>query len=502
MAVSPTARTTYGQVVGQTREGVHVFRGIPFASPPVGELRFRPPQPPEPWEGPLDATRFSSVAPQLPSTIELIDAGELDTSEDCLYLNVWTPGLDDAKRPTMVWIHGGAFIGGSGTTPWYDGTSFAIRGDVVVVTINYRLGVLGFAYFDDVVAGMEGSANLGILDQVAALEWVRDNIASFGGDPDQVTIFGESAGAMSVGTLLGTPSAKGLFKRAILQSGAVRHLSPRDEAVRIAGEVIEDLGLSPTAGDLRGVPVGSLLTAQTNVLLRNWGRVPGLPFQPMVDGEVLPEHPLDAIGNGATADIPLLIGTTRDEMLLFSLIDPTHSTLTEDELVERATKIFGNEEKARDALKVYSSERPAATPGELWCAIQTDRTFRTPAHRLVEKHRGDAFFYLFTYCTPVMDERLGSCHALEIPFVWNNLDARGASQMTGPATTQMRELALGMHEAWIAFAREGRPASERIPDWPVYRPNERATMVFGDGASVVEDPLGAERRLWKRPDRT
>ena len=492
-----TARTTHGQVVGQTEEGVHVFRGIPFAAPPTGDLRWRPPQPPEPWEGERDATRFSAVAPQLPSRIELIDAPDLDMSEDCLYLNVWTPGLDDAKRPVMVWIHGGAFIGGSGTTPWYDGTAFVTQGDVVVVTINYRLGVLGFACFDDVVDGIVGSANLGILDQVAALEWVRANIAAFGGDPEQITIFGESAGAMSVGTLLGTPAAKGLFQQAILQSGAVRHLSPREEAKQMASEVVQELGLeAPTAEELRTQPVDALLSAQAHVLLRHWGRTPGLPFQPMLDGEVLPEHPLDAIGNGATEDMPILIGTTRDEMLLFSLIDPTHETLTEDELVQRATKVFRGEDKARNALKVFSTERPDATPGELWCAIQTDRTFRTPSYRLVERHRGDSYMYLFTYCTPVMNGRLKSCHALEIPFVWNNLDAPGVKSMAGLPTDEMRELALGMHEAWIAFAREGRPESDRLPEWPAYTPDRRSVMVFGDGAEIVVDPLGDERRLW------
>ncbi len=493
-----TARTTYGTVTGLTQDTVRVFRGIPFAAPPVRDLRFRPPRPPDAWTDPRDATKSSPAAPQLPSAIEPIAVKDLNTDEDCLYLNVWTPGVDDKRRPVMVWIHGGAFITGSGATPWYDGTSFVTRGDVVVVTINYRLGVLGFGFFDDSVEGIEGSANLGILDQIAALEWVRDNIAAFGGDPDRVTVFGESAGAMSIGTLLGTPAAKGLFQRAILQSGAVRHLSSRAEADRIGREVLTELGLdNPSASDLRALSADQILGAQTNVLVRNWGRVPGLPFQPLLDGQVLPEHPHDVIEKGSPEGVPLLIGTTRDEMLLFALIDPTHDTLTEDELVERVTKVFDSEERARAALKVYSAGRSDATPGELWSAVLTDKTFRIPAHRLVERHQGDAYFYLFEYCTPIMDGKLRSCHALEIPFVFNSLDARGAKHFTGPATSEMRELSLAMHEAWIAFAREGSPISKRLPDWPPYTPERRATMVFGEETRVVEDPLGDERRLWE-----
>jgi para-nitrobenzyl esterase len=495
--VAITAQTTYGPVAGVTKDGVHVFRGIPYAAPPIGELRFVPPRPPERWDGTRDATQFSPAAPQLQSQIELIDMKDLKTSEDCLYLNVWTPSVDTGRRPVMVWIHGGAFVGGAGATPWYDGTSFASRGDVVVVTINYRLGVLGFAYFDEIVDGINGTANLGLLDQIAALEWVRDNIASFGGDPDQVTVFGESAGAMSIGTLLGAPSAKGLFKRAILQSGAGRHISPTEEASRVAREVLDELSLKdPSADDLQALSVDQILSAQTMVLVRNWGRTPGLPLQPVLDGVILPEHPFDAIEKGATEGIPLLVGTTRDEWLLFTLLDPTHETLTEDELVDRSTRVFRGEEQARAALKTYAAERSDATPGELWAAIQTDRIFRNPSHQLVERHPGDAFVYLFTYCTPVMGGRLRSCHALEIPFVFNNLDAPGVPGLAGRATPEMRELALSMHEAWISFVREGRPASTHLPEWPPYTSGRRATMVFGDQTGVVDDPLGDERRLW------
>jgi para-nitrobenzyl esterase len=495
--VAITAETTCGRVAGLTKDGVHAFRGIPFAAPPTGDLRLRPPRAPESWDGTREATEFPPAAPQLPNRIELIDMPDLETSEDCLYLNVWTPGLDDGRRPVMVWIHGGAFIGGAGATAWYNGTSFATRGDVVVVTLNYRLGVLGFGYFDEVVGGMNGTANLGILDQIAALEWVRDNIASFGGDPDQVTVFGESAGAMSIGTLLGTSAAKGLFKGAILQSGAARHVSSREEGSRIAREVLDELDLKdPTPEELRSLSIEQLLSAQTIVLFRNWGRTPGLPFQPVLDGVVLADHPHDAVEKGATEGMPLLVGTTRDEMLLFSLIDPTHATLTEAELFERTERAFRDEEKARAALKVYSVERPDATPGDLWAAVQTDRIFRNPALDLVKRHRGDAYLYLFTYCTPVMGGKLRSCHALEIPFVFNNLDAPGVTGLAGPVTPEMRELALTMHESWIAFAREGRPMSTRLPEWPTYTSERRSTMVFGDQIEVIDDPLRDERRLW------
>ncbi|MGH2789202.1 MAG: carboxylesterase/lipase family protein [Actinomycetota bacterium] len=489
--------TTKGKVKGALENEISVFKGIPFAAPPTGELRFRPPQEAKPWTDVREATQFGPAAPQLPSAIDLLNTRELEMDEDCLSLNVFTPAADDAKRPVMVWIHGGAFITGTGSSPWYDGTAFTQR-DSVVVTINYRLGALGFLYLDEIVQGAAGAANLGILDQLGALEWVRDNIAAFGGDPGNVTIFGESAGGMSVGTLLGTPAAKGLFRRAILESGAVRHLSPREEATRIAQEFIDELGLeSPSLDELQTVPVQKLLEAQGTITFKYWGKTRGLPLQPVLDGVAIPQHPLEAIEQGSTAEIEILAGTTRDEWLLFALLDPGYESRTEDELVGIASKIFRSEELARKAIETYKVERPDATPSEILAAIQTDYIFRKPLYELLEKHKGTAYVYLFQFCSPVMEGRLGACHALEIPFVFDSLYAQGVKHFTGPATDEMGELAKAMNEAWFTFAQTGRPTSKSLPEWPAYDTDRRPTMVFSTPKSeVVNDPLRPERLLW------
>lgn len=490
--------TRSGTIEGRREGDVCVFRGIPFAAPPTDANRFRPPQPVEPWTGVRSATEFGPAAPQLPSPLEQVwGSRELEMDEDCLYLNVWTPAPDDARRPVMVWLHGGAFTTGAGSIPWYDGTSFATRGDVVVVTINYRIGALGYLLLDGIVEGLDGACNLGTLDQLAALEWVRDNIERFGGDPGRVTVFGESAGAMSVGVLLGVPSAAGLFGRAILQSGAAQSVGDRAQAERISHDFLTELDLAVADADaLRAVPVNEILRAQGSVVLRHWGKVRGLPLQPIVDGRILPDHPHDAVASGSSEDMELIIGTTRDEWRLFSLLDPQYGSLTSEELLERMARALGSLDDARRAIEIYTAGEPSQTPSDMWSAFQTDRIFRGPATSLAERHRGDTFMYLFTYCTEIMGGRLRSCHALEIPFVFNNLDAPGVGLFTGPVTGEMRDLALAMHESWIAFARDGRPRSARLPEWPLYDRDRRATMIFGDSPALEEDPFADERRLW------
>ncbi len=320
---STVVETAYGRLQGSEENGVQVWKGVPFAAPPVGALRYRPPQPPAIWSGVREATAFGPTAPQLPSPLNNLFGREQQLSaEDCLYLNVWSPAADGAKRPVLFWIHGGAFTGGSGSTPWYDGASFARNGDVVVVTINYRLGLLGFLHLADLGgASFAATGNLGILDQVAALRWVKQNIAAFGGDPDNVTIFGESAGGMSVGTLLGTPSAQGLFHKAILQSGAAHTVRGREAATGIAREALKLLEVD--AGNverLRELSVEQILAAQAKLAVSRASG--GLFAQPVVDGEALPRPPLEAVANGVAAGVPLLLGTNLDEMKLFSALDP------------------------------------------------------------------------------------------------------------------------------------------------------------------------------------
>jgi para-nitrobenzyl esterase len=485
--------TTTGKVQGAVKDGIHVFKGIPYAAAPVGELRFRAPQPVTPWEGVREATAFGPVAPQTVSGVEqLMGATTPVMDEDCLFLNVFTPACDDGKRPVMVWIHGGAFIMGSGSTPWYDGRPFA-RQDVVMVSINYRLGALGFLHVD-------GQGNNGILDQVAALEWVRDNVAAFGGDPGNVTAFGESAGAMSVGTLLGLPAAKGLFVKAIPQSGAAHHGKPADEADDVAREFLAEVGVEPgpdALDRLRALPAEKLLEAQSEVVMR---RLPGgLPFTPVVDGVVLPEAPIEAIGKGQAAGVSVLVGTTRDEWKLFALLDPSVTQLDDDGLAKRVGNLIADPDRAGAVVESYRSRRPDATIPDLAVDMGTDEIFRMPAVRLAERQSAlgnDVYMYRFDFATPAWGGQLGACHALEIPFVFACLGAPAVEMFVGPVTDELRGLSRRMHDAWVNFARTGRPSAEGLPEWPRYDAERRATMLFDIESTVADDPAAEDREAW------
>lgn len=501
--------TKSGTVSGIEKSGVLQFRGIPFAAPPVGHRRFRAPQPPEPWTGVYEAESFRPSAPQARGAASLLPGPEkIEWSEDCLYLNVFTPLGERAMCPVMVWIHGGGFTGGSGRDAWYNGTSFA-RNGIVVVTINYRLGALGFLHLEGLLGGeFASSGNCGILDQIAALEWVRDNIEVFGGDPSNVTIFGESAGGMSVGTLLGTPAAAGLFHRAIPQSGAAQNVSTVERASEIAERIVAALGTSAPA--LADLPAERILEGQVKVV-EGVGRDIGvLPFQPVVDGKVIPEQPLAAVRKGSSADLSLMTGTTRDEMTLFALQDPRFRQLDEEAVLRRLERVRPG--TARTLYDAYAAGRPGAEPRDVWVAIETDRVFRIPAIRLADAHMarripairpadahvgrgGDAYVYLFTWESPAIDGALKSCHALEVPFMWNSLGVRGTDMFAGGGP-EADALADAMHRSWISFARTGGPNHNGIPAWPGYHPSRRATMVFGRERAVEDDPMGAERAVW------
>jgi para-nitrobenzyl esterase len=500
--MTSAVETSGGRVEGTLKRGVQQFRGIPYAAPPVGDLRFRPPQPVEPWAGVLDATRFGPQALQAPSQLETLFGGTPPpSSEDCLTLNIYTPATDGARRPVMVWIHGGAFLTGSGSTPWYNGTSFAAEHDIVVVTVNYRLGAFGFLHLDDV--GGEpfgGSGNVGVLDQVAALDWVRENIEGFGGDPTNVTAFGESAGAMSVGTLMGMPVAKGLFAKAIPQSGAAHNARPRDDADAIARDLLAALGLDATpagAAQLRALPAEAVLEAQNAVVAKH--QPSGLAFTPVVDGIVLPEAPIDAIGAGSAGGVRVLIGTNADEMKLFSALDAASGDLDEARLITRVAAAVGDAGKAAELVTAYRQQRGDTTPGELWADLQGDFIFRIPAIRLAEHQaaRDNAVFaYLFTWPSPQFGGALGACHALEIPFAWNTLDTGMSQLFTGPVDDDMRALATNMHTAWATFARTGTPAAPGLPQWPAYDVDRRATMILDVRPRVEDDPGGGDREAW------
>jgi len=503
----PTAETTSGRVEGLSSDGVHVFMGIPFARAPVGELRFRPPEAPEPWAGTRLAQRPGRIPLQPPSPLEAtLGSQGFIQGEDCLRLNVWTPGLDDHRRPVMVWVHGGMFVTGTGATKWYSGRPFAVSSDVVVVTLNYRLGALGFLHLAQ-VAGDEyaSSGNCGLLDQVAALEWVRDNIAAFGGDPANVTVFGESAGAMSVGGLLGVPRADGLFCKAILQSGACANVRSPEVAAEVTEEVLADLGLREGAVTaLAAMPGIQLIEAQERVMTRRlstWATPGALPFSPTVDGISLPRPPLEAVRAGAAAGVKLVVGTNRDEMTLFTLVDPTMTSLDEAGLEGRAAVIFG-EARAAKAVTTYRAARPRASPGQAWVAMLSDAIFRLPAIRLAEAqslHQPATFMYLFTWPTPVFGGMLGASHGLEVAFVFDTVDQPGVSLLVGEGP-HLAPMATRMHRAWAAFARHGAPevptgpGSQR-PSWPAYEATRRATMIMDEVWEVADDPSRDERSL-------
>lgn len=486
----PIVATTRGPVRGIERDGIAVFRSIPYAAPPVGARRFRAPVPPEPWTEPYDATRFGPVAAQLPSPLEtLLGAPDPVVDEDSLSLSVFTPAADGARRPVLFWIHGGAFVNGSGATPIYDGTRFAQHGDLVVVSINYRLGAFGFLHLADIFGDeFAGSGNSGILDQVLALEWVRDNIAAFGGDPDQVTIFGESAGGMSVGTLLGCPAAQGLFARAIVQSGGGSFCRTAESATETARAILAEAGIDSVA-ELESASTDALLAAQGKVLAA--GIRTELPFMPVIDGTVLPQMPVDAVRDGL-GTVPTMIGTTKDEMTLFTVLDLGVGEPDGDAVAAALEGSFGG--RAREVHHTYQDLYPEATHQELLTVIATDRVFRVPAVELAEAaaDRRPTFMYLFAFESPVFGGKLKSCHALELPFMWDAIDRPGLSMFTGSGD-ERRPLADTMHAEWIAFARTGDPG------FPAYDTTRRATRWYDAESSVVDDPMPAQRELWANP---
>jgi para-nitrobenzyl esterase len=499
MALGGIVNTSSGPVQGIDRDGVTVFRGIPYAEAPVGALRFKPPVARTPWTDTLVAEHAGPLAPQNPSPLEgLLGAGQPPIGDDCLSLNIWTPGVDGAERPVLFWIHGGAFVTGTGSTPWYDGTNFARQHDVVVVTINYRLGALGFLHLADIFgADWDGSANLGILDQSFALRWTSENVGAFGGDPANITIFGESAGGMSVATQLGLPASHGLFHRAIAQSGAAGHVHTRATATDVARRFLEVIGVDDIDA-LQQAPTADILAAQetVNVERSNIGGG-GLPFMPCVDGTVLPVGPQQAVKDGHARGVDLLLGTNLDETTLFTIMDPSFSSLDDAALAKRFGGFFG-EERAVEALDAYRKDRAEATPGDLYNAALSDRVFRVPALRLADAQEpnGSTYVYLFTWESTAFDGRLRSCHALEIPFVWDNLDQTGVAFLTGPVTDEMRALATTMHEAWAAFARTGNPTTPTLADWPRWNPETRPTMVINTAPAVELDPMGHEIEVW------
>jgi len=502
-ATTAIVETSSGKIEGVFRKGLYKFCGVPYAAPPVGGRRWLPPRSPEPWGGVRPAKEFAPNAPQVPMEIPfLAPPGKLPQNEDCLYLNIWTPGLDGAKRPVMVWVHGGGFTTGAGSWVVYNGRNLSTRGDVVVVTINYRLGALGFLNLNEVTKGkIRATGNEGLLDQVFALEWVRDNISRFGGDPDNVTIFGESAGAMSVGMLLAMPKARGLFHRAILQSGAAHHVNSLERAEKVAAIFLDVLDIKPTeVNKLRSLTEQQILNAQAEVMTRAQDpklAMDGLPLKPVVDGNVIPKLPIRAVAGGSADDVAVLIGTNRDEWKLFAVLDKDLPNLDEAGLLRRCQRLIPGGD-ATGLVETYRQARSQrnlpVTPPELLIAIQSDRVFRIPAIKLAEAHyrrHQPTYMYLFNRVSPVMNGVLGSCHALELGFVFGTLD----DNFTG-SSEEAQALSRKIQDAWAGFARHGEPSCESMGKWKLYD-ERRETMTLGKQCILAEAPYDEERRAWE-----
>ncbi|MFF0744779.1 carboxylesterase/lipase family protein [Streptomyces sp. NPDC004111] len=497
----PVVHTTAGAVRGTVRHRSHVWLGVPFAQPPVGELRWRGPRAPLPWDGVREAAQFGPAAVQLPRFDPTAPPYAGD-SEDCLYLNVFAPAAEPrAPRPVLVWIHGGGFVFGTGKD--YDGTVLAERGDCVVVTFNYRLSAWGFLH----LAGLDPSVadtNAGVRDQVAALEWVRDNIAAFGGDPGRVTLVGESAGGMSVGTLLGVPRARGLFHAAVVLSGGAAEQHDAATGTAAAQELLTRLGIPGTRPALlRDVPVAALRDA-TAGLAATGGHdgAQGIPFLPVVDGDLVPEVPLDAVAGGAVAELPLLVAHCRDEMAIFALGG-------DDTPITRSLEHRTGGPAWSELLRRYEEFEPegAAVGGSPRRTLLGDAMFVMPAVRLAEaqvRAGGRVWMHRFDHRPPIAPyDVLGPTHAADIPCLWSREPSFDLSSLSGdpadgfvPMGEDDRAASAALQDAVLAMVHRGRPELPAGPRWPAYDEEKRSVMLLKARPEVAEDPTGERRTAW------
>jgi len=509
---SPIAKTTKGQLRGLSENGVLVFKGVAYAGPCDGKNRFKPPTALEPWTGVRDAVEYGPQAiqnrdPNAPPTAPMSAS-----SENCQFLNVWTPAVGDGKRrPVMFYSHGGGFAtgsGGSGKNLAHDGSALARSYDVVVITHNHRLGLMGYLYLGDILGEEYAASGItGMLDITAALEWVRDNIASFGGDPGNVMIWGESGGGAKVSTLLAMPAAHGMFHKASIESGPGIRMNPRDAATATARALLEDLGLKASdAHKLLDVPTSRLLEFQAKHMSAARGTVGN--FGPVVDGHYLPAHPFDPVAPAMSKNIPLIVGTNKDETIFQSEHLPLPEAtqifnLDEAGLRKRISTALGEKSGSLDrVLDVYRKSRPNASPTDLYIAITTALWMRTNAITLAERkvaqNGAPVFMYMFAYESEVpvaktIEYPMKSPHAMEIAFKFDHPE----NSPNAGNRPERFQAARNMSQAWATFARTGNPSFDGIPRWPAYKLDSRATMILDAQCRVVEDPSSAERKLWQ-----
>ena len=524
-ANAPVVETSYGKVRGFLNDGICSFRGVRYGASTAGKNRFMPPQKPEPWAGIRDATGYGYSAPQTNPSTRGVDMPESEIgrilvasdgyrvappeSEDCLFLNVWTPGVGAAKkRPVMVWLHGGGFSSGSASSLLYDGTNLAMRGDVVMVGVNHRLNVFGYTHLGDFgFPEYAHSGNAGQLDIIAALAWVRNNIERFGGDPKRVMIFGESGGGAKVSMLLASPPAKGLFHSAIIESGPGIRVSERGPATKAAEALLAALGLKEKSlHELQKLSTDTIQTAYyaaNAALAKQGGSGGGLgsgAFSPVLDPEILPAHPFYPEATRISEDIPVMVGWNKTESTVFMLSDKQVFSLDEAEMHKRVEGLVGSDADA--LIKMYRNENPKMSPSAIFFNISSYSMMGlgsvTIAERKAALKRAPAYLYRFDWETPVMDGKLISPHGLEMPMVFDNVE-NGGEALTGgiPAA---KKLAARMSEVWIAFARAGHPNTPKsgLPQWDPYDSNKRTTMIFNDQSRIVLDPRKEQRLAFER----
>ena len=488
--------TEIGKIQGYINKDIKIFKGIPYAEPPINQLRFDPPCEKEPWNNVFVANKFGPSSFQGPDVGRGLFGQLTEQQEDnCLTLNIWTPETDDKKRPVMFWIHGGGFIYSGSSKAIYDGTLLASKGNVVVVTINYRLGIFGFLHIPN------NTSNVGMLDQVAAIKWVKNNIEAFGGDPDNITIFGESAGAYSVITLMTMPSAKGLFHRAIAQSPYIFELEP---TIKTTKNVMSRLNLEFDDIDvLKKLPAKKLNRIQNEYISDMAGNPESFysNFRPCIDNESILQHPFRALKEGKAKDIDLLIGTNQDEATFFTRFDPVFEKLNKEGLktqirMELDRLSFGfKTDFFIEQYKMIRKGKMPIDPIDIYNAIYTDLYYRIPAIKTAESnstHNSNIYFYLLDWCSPMFKS---ACHSIDLPFTFGYFtsdiqDFIGEIQAAKIVSNKMMN-------AWINFASFGDVNHNSIPEWPRYELKNRSTITIGPEFNVVEDPFGKERALWE-----